>query len=123
MEHTPAGTSVHNMIHWTQLVNSGNFQMFDYGAVENMKIYHQATPPLYAPQNLTHPPLAFFTGSRDELADPVDVQKLLSVLPESNKPVLVHNEPTYEHLGMLRLYYCCDRDSIGDQCPHCPSRS
>jgi len=98
MSHTPGGTSVRNMFHWSQMVSSGQFQMFDYGAEGNQEHYHQATPPLYSPQNMNSPPVAFFTGSLDDLADPADVQILLNDLPSGNKPVLVHNEPTYEHL-------------------------
>ena len=40
-----------------------------------------------------------FTGSIDKLADPQDVKILIEALPESNKPIYLHNEPDYEHLG------------------------
>jgi len=96
---TPAGTSVRNMQHWSQLVINGQFQMFDYGsAAKNQQHYGQPTPPLYQLGNLHHPPIALFTGTNDDLADPADVLKLLSDLPDDNKPVIIHNEASYEHL-------------------------
>jgi len=96
---TPAGTSVRNMLHWSQGVSSGDFKMFDYGSASaNQQHYGQSTPPSYRPQDLHHPPVAFFTGTNDDLADPADVLKLLDVLPQDNKPVVIHNEPSYEHL-------------------------
>jgi len=98
MDHTPAGTSVRNMQHWSQQVLSGKFAMFDYGEAGNLVHYKQKTPPEYRPQDMVKPPVAFFTGSRDDLADPTDVLQLLSVLPESNKPVLLNNQQKYEHL-------------------------
>lgn len=102
MSHTPAGTSVRNMMHWTQQVASGNFQKFDYGSPQlNIQNYGQPTPPPYVPQNLTSPPLAFFTGSKDILADLVDISHLIKLLPDSNKPVLQINEPTYDHLDFV----------------------
>ena len=44
--HAPAGTSVQNMAHWKQMIDSGKFQAFDWGSVAlNMKKYNQPTPP------------------------------------------------------------------------------
>ena len=43
------------------------------------------------------PRLAFFTGSNDDLADPIDMQILIKAL----KPDLItflHNEESYQHL-------------------------
>eukprot|EP01116_Phalansterium_solitarium_P006509 TRINITY_DN18834_c0_g1_i1.p2 TRINITY_DN18834_c0_g1~~TRINITY_DN18834_c0_g1_i1.p2 ORF type:complete len:391 (+),score=140.83 TRINITY_DN18834_c0_g1_i1:88-1260(+) len=101
MSHTPAGTSVRNMLHWTQAVKSGKFQMFDYGTQGNKAHYNSTTPPQYPLAQLTSPPMVFFTGTNDDLADPTDVQWLLQALPASNKPVLVHNEDSYEHLDFV----------------------
>jgi len=101
MDHTPAGTSVRNMIHWSQAVVDGLFEMYDYGYIENEVHYHSATPPQYSLGNMTSPPMAFFTGTQDQLADPTDVKHLLSSLPSSNYPVVVHNEPSYEHMDFV----------------------
>ncbi|KAG5195836.1 hypothetical protein JEQ12_011472 [Ovis aries] len=41
--HNPAGTSVQNILHWTQAIKSGKFQAFDWGAsVENLMHYNQS---------------------------------------------------------------------------------
>lgn len=101
MTHTPAGTSVQNMMHWTQSVKSGKFQMYDYGQSGNMAHYNSSTPPQYPLDKLTSPPLAFYTGTKDALADPADVLLLLSALPSSNQPVYLHNEPLYMHLDFV----------------------
>jgi len=101
MEHTPAGTSVRNMVHWTQMVNSGMFEMYDYGKRFNPHYYNTSTPPQYYPQMMTLPPVAFYTGGKDVLADPTDVQLLLNALPTNNKPIIVHDEPSYEHLDFV----------------------
>lgn len=46
--HDPAGTSVHNMKHWKQMLDSGRFQAFDWGtAALNQKHYNQTSPPVW----------------------------------------------------------------------------
>lgn len=78
----PAGTSLKNLEHWEQEVNSGNFQSFDYGKKENQKVYGQATPPLYDLTKMSKVPIGMFTGTQDELADPTDVAWLKTQIPE-----------------------------------------
>jgi len=97
-EYTPAGTSVRNMAHWAQMVNAEKFQMFDYGTVGNIQHYNSVVPPQYKPQDMLKPKVALFTGTQDDLADPKDVQHLIELLPQSNKPVVVDVQSTYEHL-------------------------
>jgi len=101
MSHTPGGTSVRNMIHWSQLVTSGKFQMFDYGPTLNILHYNQSTPLQYSPQNLNFPPMAFFVGGVDKLADLTDIKKLVDKLPQNNKPILIHEELLYDHLDFV----------------------
>ncbi len=78
-----------------QAVNSGKFQKFDYGsAAANQLHYGQTTPPLYPLHSLLHPPLAFFAGGQDWLADPTDFQNLLKSLPAQNQPIYVQQNVT-----------------------------
>lgn len=88
------------MIHWSQMVKSKQFQMYDYGASGNMKMYGQLTPPLYDmtkfPSNL---PTMLCAGGEDYLADPADVAWLETQLPSAS--VTVRNYPTYAHLDFL----------------------
>ena len=79
--HTPAGTSTKNVIHFSQMVMSGKFQMFDYGSAKaNMAHYNQTTAPLY---DLTkvNVPVALYWAQNDWLADPSDVEYLRKNLP------------------------------------------
>jgi len=95
----PNPTSVKNMAHWAQGVKTGTFQKYDYGREGNLKNYNQTTPPPYNLANFpTDMPLALFCGGEDYLADPKDVQTLLTVLPS---PPFVHYEATYAHLDPL----------------------
>lgn len=99
LTHTPAGTSLQNVVHWSQMVKSGDFQMYNYGSdSKNHDHYGQNTPPFYHLSNLTVP-TTLFTGSKDWLADPKDVAKLIPQI----KPVLKNhtNIPYYEHLDFI----------------------
>jgi len=71
--HSPAGTSVQNIIHFGQLINTGNFQAYDYGdAQTNRKHYGTDYPPLYDMSTFDIP-VAFYSGDVDWLATPTDV--------------------------------------------------
>ncbi|KAM6184820.1 gastric triacylglycerol lipase-like [Rhynchocyon petersi] len=98
LSHNPAGTSVQNMLHWTQAVDSGKFQSFDWGSPEkNIEHYNQPTPPLYDVSAMKVP-IAVWSGGHDWLADPKDVDLLLPKL--SN---LIYHEriPPYNHLDFI----------------------
>jgi hypothetical protein len=87
ISHTPAGTSVMNMAHWAQQVRQNRYGKYDFGsASENMKRYNQPTPPNY---DLTKVklPVALFTGANDLLADPLDVERLESILSSNSNIV------------------------------------
>ncbi|VTJ85617.1 Hypothetical predicted protein [Marmota monax] len=46
--HTPAGTSVQNILHWSQAVNSGELRAFDWGSeTKNLEKGNQPTPVKY----------------------------------------------------------------------------
>lgn len=53
---------------------------YDYGSVENMKIYSQAVPPAYDLSKVTNRYLIVFHGLNDILADAQDIDRLRSVL-------------------------------------------
>ncbi|KAK2545094.1 lipase member M-like protein [Columba livia] len=73
--HYPDGTSVKNVIHWAQMVKSGEFKAFDYGS-KNPAMYHQETPPSYRVEDMPVP-TAVWSGGEDWLADQRDVHLLL----------------------------------------------
>lgn len=98
LAHTPSGTSVQNMVHFAQMVNSDLFQMYDYGSSDkNQAHYNVTVPPLYYPENMTTPTV-IFSGGMDWLADPKDVKKLLPRIPN-----LVSNTfiAEYDHLDFI----------------------
>ncbi|VDI70066.1 Hypothetical predicted protein, partial [Mytilus galloprovincialis] len=79
VSHSPAGTSVKNMIHYSQAIKSGKYQKYDYGPVGNKQHYGQKTPPQYDVGNMKTPVL-LYSAVNDWLADPKDVSYLKTQL-------------------------------------------
>ncbi|KAM6306159.1 lipase member M-like [Aegotheles albertisi] len=98
MAQTPAGTSVQNIVHWSQEAHSGKFQAYDWGSSKrNMEKYQQATPPLYDVEEMTIQ-TAVWTGGQDLLADSKDVDILLSQI----KSLIYHKRiPEWTHLDFI----------------------
>ena len=94
--HTPAGTSVQNILHYGQQVLSGKFQSYDFGSEKNLKIYGQLGPREYK-VNLTTPVYAY-SGGQDWLADPKDVEWLISQVPHLLRHKVI---PKYNHLDFI----------------------
>jgi pimeloyl-ACP methyl ester carboxylesterase len=100
--HEPAGTSSTNMYSFVQLAalpsNESVFQAMDYGYFGNeCKYGTPGAPPVYDlskyPSSL---PTYLWSGALDILADPVDVAKLIAVLP----PTVKHTQiADYAHLS------------------------
>ncbi|CAF4375034.1 unnamed protein product, partial [Adineta steineri] len=96
--HEPDGTSVKNMIHFAQGVQSNLFQAYDYGSPEKNQLhYNQSTPPEYSVRPMKIPTAVFWSGE-DWLADPVDVSYLFD-----NIQNLVYEKyiPDYNHLDFV----------------------
>lgn len=74
--HTPAGTSVRNVLHWGQLIKAQNLRAFDFGSrMANMKAYGSYEPPEYDPGRINIPTYLYW-GDVDDLGDPDDVKIL-----------------------------------------------
>ena len=86
--HFPMGTSTRNMVHFQQMTaaTKEGFVKYDYGVINNMRVYGQTTPP-HIDVGKIKAKMAIFHGTADRLADPQDVAYLLTQLPEEN---LVH---------------------------------
>ena len=96
--HEPDGTSVKNMIHFAQGVQSNVFRAYDYGSAQkNFIHYNQTTPPEYD-IHLMNIPTAIFSSGKDWLADPVDVKYILDNLPNIVYQKFV---PDYNHLDFV----------------------
>ncbi|XP_036427648.1 lysosomal acid lipase/cholesteryl ester hydrolase-like [Colossoma macropomum] len=99
--HSPAGTSVQNMVHWTQALKSGKLMAYNYGAIGNMVHYKQLTPPQYNVKDMKVP-TALWSGGQDILANPRDIAMLLTQIPN-----LVHHH-RIEHWGHLDFIWGLD---------------
>jgi gastric triacylglycerol lipase len=82
MNHYPSGTSLKDIIHWSQMVNLKQeaLQKYNHGPQGNLKAYGQLTPPQYD-LTLIRAKVALFAGTADRLADVTDVAWLLTQLP------------------------------------------
>ncbi|NXG90327.1 LIPK Lipase, partial [Stercorarius parasiticus] len=95
--HSPAGTSVQNIIHWLQGVQSGALRAYDGGSKYNSLRYRQMGPPLYDLKDMKVP-TAIWNGGVDCLADPRDVALLL---PQVRNLVYHKVIPQWNHLDFL----------------------
>ncbi|XP_023785363.1 lysosomal acid lipase/cholesteryl ester hydrolase-like isoform X1 [Cyanistes caeruleus] len=95
--HSPAGTSVQNILHWRQLVHTDQFQAYDYGSKENMKKYNQTAPPVYKIEDIKTP-TAVWSGGQDTFADPKDMARLL---PRITNLIYHEHFPPWGHLDFI----------------------
>ncbi|XP_032751371.1 lipase member K isoform X2 [Rattus rattus] len=95
MAQSPAGTSVQNMLHWAQAVNSGQLQAFDWGNPDqNMMHFNQLTPPVYNISKM-RVPTAMWSGGHDVVADEKDTKNLL---PKVANLIYYKEIPHYNHM-------------------------
>ncbi|XP_025253262.1 lipase member J [Theropithecus gelada] len=96
--HNPAGTSVQNMLHWSQLLNSTHLKAYDWGSPDlNLVHYNQTTSPFYNVTNM-NVATAIWNGESDLLADPEDVKILHS---EITNHIYYKTISYYNHIDFL----------------------
>ncbi|CAB3259154.1 unnamed protein product [Arctia plantaginis] len=78
--HLFSGTSIKNLSHFAQLVNSGKFQRYDEGIKGNLQRYGLAKPSEYN-VSLISSPIVLFSAENDRLSSLKDVDILISKLP------------------------------------------
>ena len=76
MSHYPAGSSLNAVIHFSQLINAGVFQRFDFGHIKNIIKYGQVNPPLIDISGIKDIPIVIVVGTDDEMADAIDSEWL-----------------------------------------------
>lgn len=96
------GSSVQDLLHFSQACNSDSLPYFDFGSSGNEAHYHQDTPPNY---NLSafpaHAPglrVMFASGSGDNFADPADVAHAARQLGAQVTSIYVDG---YTHLDFI----------------------
>lgn len=68
------------MMHYLQEFNSGRFQQYSYGQLENQIIYNSTDPPSYPLNKVTVPVFIYYSKS-DYIVAVKDVAKLVRKLP------------------------------------------
>ncbi|XP_069680507.1 lipase 3-like [Periplaneta americana] len=99
MGHDPAGSSTMEFIHYGQEVTSGHFREYDYGALKNMVVYGQVTPPDYDLSKVTAPVFLHYSDN-DWLAAVEDVDRLSKELGNLAGMVKVPDED-FNHMDYL----------------------
>lgn len=66
--HIPEGTSILNILHFGQMIVSGEFRTFDFGPMQNIRRYGTPVNPFYPIKNIRSPDISFIQGSTDTLA-------------------------------------------------------
>ena len=109
---SPSGTSVQNIIHWTQMIRERRpnvFSMQDFGrdctARCNQHAYGQDAPPVYDLGSIKTK-LNVISGSRDQLATQLDVELLREALAAAARFVEID---AFEHLDFTWSLHASER--------------
>ncbi|KAL6267748.1 hypothetical protein P5V15_000819 [Pogonomyrmex californicus] len=105
--HSPAGSSVKQFLHFSQLILSGSFRKYDYGTKTNLIFYGSTQPPKYALERVKVPVVIFYSEN-DFLTHHTDVQKLVDNLPN----VIQTEKITYEKFNHIDYLWGRDARTI-----------
>jgi len=109
VHHTPAGTSTFTVLQYGQEVGTGGFHAYDYGNNndEHYTNFGPHGPPEYDPATFTVP-LSLYWSQNDWLAEPSDVLRLVSQLPN----IFDDYEVPYAQWNHLDYLYGIDADTL-----------
>ena len=75
------GTSIKNIVHWSQLIRAkSSLAHFDYGEEGNLIYYGRTDAPVYPLEAINSSYIAIFSGLNDAFATPQNVQQLRQLL-------------------------------------------
>uniref|UniRef100_A0A914N544 Partial AB-hydrolase lipase domain-containing protein n=1 Tax=Meloidogyne incognita TaxID=6306 RepID=A0A914N544_MELIC len=102
MAHEPAGTSTKNIIHWSQMQQSGFVQKFNYGTAKaNYLHYGQNTPPIYNLTKISNVPIYLYYSDSDWLATKKDVEETILQQIPSKYIKIAKNLPNFNHFDFI----------------------
>jgi len=96
--HSPAGTSVQNVLHFGQLMNSGKFQAYDFGNAEANKAHYGFWEAPYYDVTQMVTPVSFYSSEADYLADTSDVASSISLFKNVFGNVII---PEFNHMDFV----------------------
>lgn len=99
LAHLGTGTSWKTAVHFSQEILSGKFQQFDYGYLNNWRIYGSGSAPEYDLSKITLP-IKLFWSKNDLLSSEKNVMELYNNLPSKPDMFLVPDEK-FNHLDYL----------------------
>nr|CDS30518.1 lipase M [Hymenolepis microstoma] len=87
LAHTPADTSIQNMVHYCQGIWTGQFEALDFGSpAANFAKYNRTTPPPYGlRKSALNLPTRVYWGGNDWLSTPRDVSEILHEMTGDSK--------------------------------------
>lgn len=97
VHHIPEGTSVLNILHFAQMIESGEFRAFDFGPAENLRKYGSTTNPVYPIQNIRSPDIGFVVGRTDPLSTMKNVELTRSMLRVPLMDDYIVPDPVWGH--------------------------
>ncbi|KXJ18069.1 putative lysosomal acid lipase/cholesteryl ester hydrolase [Exaiptasia diaphana] len=98
LAHFPSGTSFKNIIHFGQVIYSGQTRRFDYGYFGNLRRYGKPKPPLYDVSKITIP-VVMYLGQHDTLSVESDVAPIRAQIPDVEYYEMI---PNWNHVDFIQ---------------------
>ncbi|KAF2901554.1 hypothetical protein ILUMI_04632 [Ignelater luminosus] len=99
MGHSPAGSSIMQVMHYVQEIKSGKFRQYDYGLIGNNRHYDNTSPPRYLLHKVTAPVYLFYSRN-DWVSAESDVLRLYRELGNVQERILIE-DGKFNHVDYL----------------------
>lgn len=97
MKRYPSRGSSRTLMHYAQILASGEFRRYDYGQNENLNIYGSLLPPAYSLENITTPVIMFYSNN-DWISNNTDVETMIEKLRKVISAIIIDG---YSHLDFI----------------------